>query len=290
MLAADWKTKYRLVFTNDDTMEQRFVIRQITIKKVAVVAIIAAFLLIALTAVLIAFTPLRFYVPGYTTKKEYRLYQSMAAKLDSLETQIVRNQQYIDNFSTMLNGRAPGSGEVDKSGGDVAKVEYVVRDKENMQASENLMEESEMILSRPARGATGEKPTIEEAKITKLTLYPPALGAITRRFDPAGKHFGIDINNSRNSIVGCTADGVVIYSGFTSKDGNMIMVQHPGNVISVYKHNESLLKGIGARVTAGMPIATMGSSGLSENNSPHLHFELWYNGLPLNPLDYLAIE
>jgi murein DD-endopeptidase MepM/ murein hydrolase activator NlpD len=86
------------------------------------------------------------------------------------------------------------------------------------------------------------------------------------------------------------ADGVVIAADYTSTDGYTIVVQHPGNMISIYKRNAALLKTVGARVKSGMPIATAGNTGSAEGKSPHLHFELWYNGFPINPLNYLVIE
>jgi murein DD-endopeptidase MepM/ murein hydrolase activator NlpD len=86
------------------------------------------------------------------------------------------------------------------------------------------------------------------------------------------------------------ADGVVIAANYTATDGYTIIVQHPGNMISIYKRNAALLKTLGSRVTAGMPIATVGNAGSEGGNSHHLHFELWYNGFPINPLNYLVIE
>lgn len=291
VIVSDWKTHYRLVFTNEQTHEPRFVIKQITIQKIVVVTVITIFVLIALTALLISLTPLRVYVPGYTTQKEYRLYKQTAAKVDSLEQMLAYNQQYIDNFQALLDDKVPGSTEMDKDAETTPQVHYTDRNKENIKATEALEEEAEMILGRINESNDNSAvPNINEARISSLSLYPPTLGAVTHVFSPSDKHYGIDIGNVRNSIITNVADGVVIFAGFNAQDGNMIIVQHPGNVISIYKHNATLLKSVGARVQAGTALATMGNSGLSENKSVHLHFELWYNGFPINPLDYLVIE
>lgn len=293
VIVSDWKTRYRLVFSNEETHEQRFVIKKITIQKIVVVTIIAVFIIIALTALLISLTPLRVYVPGYTSKKEYRLYRQTAAKLDSLEEMVAVNQQYMDNFIALLNDNVPDSKDMIRDSTAIPNVHYTSRDKDKMLSVKGLEKEAEKILGRIREDKENDNSAVtsfEEAKITNLSLYPPAFGTITRPFNPSVKHYGIDICNVKNSLILNVADGVVIYAGFNVQDGNMIIVQHPGNLISIYKHNETLLKSTGAQVQAGTPIATMGNSGLSENTTVHLHFELWYNGFPFNPLNYFVIE
>ena len=167
-----------------------------------------------------------------------------------------------------------------------------LRDKKRMAEAEELENEADLILGRisednPSQGST---PGLSQAKISSLSIYPPALGSVTRPFDASKNHYGIDITSVRNSVVTCIADGVVIASHYSATDGYVIIVQHPGNLISVYKHNATLLKQSGARVKAGDPIASIGSTGSNEGNTPRLHFELWYNGFPINPLDYLVVE
>lgn len=292
IIVSEWKTRYRLVFSNEDTHEQSFVVRRITIQKVAVVAILAAFVIIALTAVLIALTPLRVYIPGYTDQKDYKLYKQTAARVDSLERQLALNQQFIGNFTGMLQGDDGAIYEDDEvqTTPDLHPTERVPERAEHVQ---EILEETEMILGRvgenSSTGNTGV-PNIEQAKITSISIYPPAMGAVTRLYDASQNHYGIDIATTDNKTVTCVADGVVIAANYTATDGYVIIVQHPGNMLSIYKHNAALLKTVGARVTAGMPIATVGSRGANEGSSNHLHFELWYNGFPINPLNYLVIE
>lgn len=292
VIVKDWKTHYRLVFSNEQTHEQRFVLNQITIQKIVVVTVLAAFILILLTALLISLTPLRVYVPGYTTQTEYKLYKETAARVDSLEKVLRNNQQYIDNFTAMLNGQVPSAEDMDKDAAATPTVHPTERDPKRIKETENLEDESEMILGRISKNGSENAgaPTIDEAKITGISLDPPSIGAITQAFDVSRSHFGVDIVNAQNSPIIAVANGVVIFAGFNARDGNVIIVQHPGNIISIYKHNASLLKRTGARVRAGEPIATMGNTGMSENHTAHLHFELWYNGFPINPLDYLVIE
>ena len=167
------------------------------------------------------------------------------------------------------------------------------RDPSRKEKLQEVMEEAEMILGRVGESSSSSNagvPNIEQAKITSIAIYPPAMGAVTRLFDASQNHYGIDITPTDNKTVTCVADGVVIAANYTATDGYTIIVQHPGNMISIYKRNAALLKTLGSRVTAGMPIARAGNASSEGSNSNHLHFELWYNGFPINPLNYLVIE
>lgn len=294
VIKREWKTRYRLVFSNEDTHEQSFVIHSITIKKMVVFAIIAAVVIIMLTSLLIAFTQLRLYIPGYTSQKDYKIYKQTAARVDSLEHQVEVNQQYIDNFIAMMNDQVPAAGEDEEEADAEAtpNTHMSIRDKKRMAEAEELEEEAEMILGRISDDNTegGNVPGIEQAKISKLNIMPPAIGAVVRVFDASKNHYGVDVAAQKNAVVSCVADGMVISAGYSAADGYFIIVQHPGNLISIYKRCSTLLKQTGARVRAGDAIASMGNSGNSEGKTVHLHFELWYNGFPINPLNYLVIE
>ncbi len=294
VIIQEWKTHYRLVFSNEQTHEQRLTIKNITIQKAFITIVITAFVIIILTTILIALTPLRVYIPGYTTQKDYKVYKQTAARVDSLEKVIDYNQQYIDNILTMLREEVPGSElSEEESGADAEAIPHVhmgIRDKKRMAETEELIEESEMILGRIQNEGSTSTPNIDQAKISAISIYPPAVGAVTSVFNATKNHYGIDISGGKNSPVNCIADGMVIFSGYHATDGYVIIIQHPGNLISIYKRNAALLKKTGARVTAGEPIAVMGSTGNIEGKSIHLHFELWYNGFPINPLDYLVIQ
>lgn len=291
-IKSEWKTRYRLVFSNEDTHKQEFVIRRITIQRMFVVAIIAAFVIILLTTLLIAITPLRHYISGYTDQKDYKLYKQTAARVDSLEQIVEYNQAFIDNFTAMIEGKAPTIDQIDDDAESTPNTHTTIRDKKRMAEAEELEGQADLILGRISEDNTTQAstPGLSEARISALTIYPPAIGAVTRPFDASKNHYGVDIAATRNSVVACIADGVVIAAHYSATDGYVIIVQHPGNLISVYKRNAALLKQAGARVQAGDPIAAMGNKGSDEGTSSHLHFELWYNGFPINPLDYLVIE
>jgi murein DD-endopeptidase MepM/ murein hydrolase activator NlpD len=132
---------------------------------------------------------------------------------------------------------------------------------------------------------------LDNAKKTSngLLLYRPVNGTISNGFNPKGGHYGIDIIAPKEDPVKAVLDGTIVFAGFTSNGGNVIHIQHNNNMISVYTHNSALLKKSGDRVKAGESIAFIGDSG-EYSEGPHLHFELWENGAPVNPEDYIQLD
>jgi lipoprotein NlpD len=118
-------------------------------------------------------------------------------------------------------------------------------------------------------------------------FYKPVNGIISSHYDANFKHYGVDLVASPKESVLATLDGTVIYVGFDPNYGNIIQVQHKNGFLSIYKHNEMLLKEVGDHVIAGEAIALVGNTG-KLSTGPHLHFELWYKGAPVNPEDYLV--
>ena len=119
-----------------------------------------------------------------------------------------------------------------------------------------------------------------------MHFFPPVQGALNDGFDVSKRHFGVDIAVPKSQPIKSTLDGTVVLATWTAEDGHVIQVQHTNNLVSIYKHNSSLLKRTGQIVKAGDVIAISGNSG-ENTTGPHLHFELWYNGLPINPHNYI---
>lgn len=278
----NWKVQYRFVVKNIDTHEEKLTF-QLSIQRIFVVITVSAVCLIALTALLIAFTPLRVYVPGYTTPDEYRKYKKLAHKIEEVDKQAAANQQYIDNVRQILNDEII----VEEMEEVKNENEVKIKELEPLEEREWLDSERDRALSRKQNPAG--IPLQQRADVAMFFPQAPSNGIVEKGYDLTVNHCGIDIKNRINTLVTSIEDGVVIYSGYEPENGNTIIIQHTGNMISKYQRNSVLLKTTGSRVIAGEPIAKMGESGNNEHGV-HLHFELWYDGVPLNPSDYIFIS
>ena len=291
-LFSNWKTRYRLSIKTEENHEEKFTFI-LTPQRIFVIGGTVAFLLIALTAFIISVTPLKYYIPGYTSLEEHKLYLQVSAQVDSISQLVRQNQQYLDNFYNVVNERNiedENSVVMDKS--RRASHELKERNEAEIEAMREVdMQANDLLANRLHTEEDNSKlPVSQRADISNITLTAPTTGVLVQDFDVSSNHYGIDIQNKKNTIITSVAEGIVIYTGFDPVNGNTMVIQHPGNIISIYKHNEVLLKSVGAKVNTGEVIAKMGSSGQNSMQSAHLHFELWYNGFPVNPLDYIVIK
>lgn len=291
-LSSNWKTRYRLSIKTEENHEEKYSFI-LTPQRIFVIGGTAAVVLIALTAIIISVTPLKYYIPGYTTLEEHKLYLKVSAQMDSLSLLVQQNQQYLDNFYNVINDNITEDENSLAAGkSKAASHELTERKDEEMEAMREVDMQAEDLLANHLKSEeeNSKLPVSHRADISNITLYTPTTGILIQEFDAASNHYGIDIQNKKNTIITSVAEGIVIYTGFDPMNGNTIVIQHPGNIISIYKHNEVLLKSVGAKVNMGEAIAKMGSSGQNRMQSAHLHFELWYNGFPVNPLDYIVIK
>lgn len=268
--------KYRLVILNEDTFEERISFK-LTRLNVFILVGISAIVLIALTTLLIAFTPLREYIPGYSSTRLKRNATLLVAKTDSLENAIRVNEQYYSSIRRVLSG-------------DMEALEF---DRDSIR---DAVFNDEEITVAPSREDSLLRQTVaQEDKYnvfdkaiedTDFTLFPPVKGTISSVYDVSKKHFAVDIVTDKNAPVKAAADGTVIFAEWTAETGHVIIIEHPKNLITVYKHNASLSKTQGSLVQAGEVIAIVGNTG-ELSTGPHLHFELWSNGYPVNPVNFI---
>ena len=273
------KDKYRLGIYNDTTYEQVFHVR---LKGRGVLIAIASsiIILISLTILLIAFTPLREFIPGYPNSDTRREILNNAMKVDSLERVVSSWSAYLDNVTRIVSGDNPQIIE--------AKVDstYINRRFEDTRTiNDSLLrlevEKEEQFNLSVNNGDNRPK------DIAGLYFFPPLKGVISSHFDMNTDHYGADIVAEPNAFVASTLDGTVIMANWTIETGYVIQVQHQDNIISIYKHNAKLLRQVGDYVKAGDAIAIVGNSG-ELTTGPHLHFELWYKGVPVNPEQYIS--
>jgi murein DD-endopeptidase MepM/ murein hydrolase activator NlpD len=239
---------------------------------------ILIFLLIVIS--IIVYTPVREFIPGYPDENTIRYSLTNKQRLDSLAIELNRRDRYIDNLNRIISGEEPENfdnlGDTNKNYDDIT----FSRSVEDSMLREYFEQEDKFSIDgnqskRPLKG------------ISQVHFFPPVKGLVTNSFNTAGNHYGTDIVAGSNEIVKSTLEGTVIMATWTLETGWVIQIQHDNNLVSVYKHNSELLKRVGEFVKVGEPIAIIGNSG-ELTTGPHLHFELWYNGVPLNPEDYIS--
>jgi murein DD-endopeptidase MepM/ murein hydrolase activator NlpD len=270
--------KYRLVVLNEDTFEERFSFK-LNRLNVFVFGSILVILLISFTTFLIAFTPLREYIPGYSSSKLKKQASDLVYKVDSLEQVLAVNDVYIQNIRKVLTGKIQDI-SVNK---DSIIEQLRIEDVDLQPSTTDSVFRQE--IEREDRFSVFE----EAAKKTDLVFSSPVKGQISDFYDPKEKHYAIDIAVKKETPVKAAADGTVIFTGFTADTGFVIIIEHPKNFITVYKHNETLHKEQGDLVKSGEVIAIAGSTG-TLTTGPHLHFELWNDGFPINPINYIDFE
>lgn len=278
------RDKYRLVIMNDETLEERLTFR-LSRLNVFVALGTLTIILIVLTSMLIAFTPLREYIPGYTNfSLQKRLYE-LQIKTDSIEKDLVRKNLFIGNLRNIIDGKDLTTDlPVVK---DTLKKYSNIRIKKSPEDSLLRLEIENQGKYSLYRGEIKENAFTKRPAIGSVLFFVPLKGVITNEFDPSQGHYGIDIVSKQNEAIKSVLDGTVILSNWTIETGYTIAIQHQENIISVYKHNSALLKKVGEFVKAGDPVAIVGQTG-ELATGPHLHFELWYDGSPVNPKEYIT--
>lgn len=279
------RNKFRLVILNDETFEERFSFR-LSRLNVFITVGITAIILIVLTIFLIAFTPLREYIPGYTDVTLSRRVNALLRKTDSLEKVTAQKNIYVEHIKSIIEGQDIFADSLNGTGlsepVDYDSITYSRSTEDSMLREEYLSETAYDLYYNE-----NEERIIQQSKRTNFTFFPPIKGIVTSEFDLVQQHYGIDIVSQKNEAVKATLDGTVLFADWTVETGHVIAIQHQGNFISVYKHNSVLLKKQGNFVKAGEAIAIVGESG-ELSTGAHLHFELWYNGTPVDPKEFVA--
>lgn len=271
--------KYRLVILNEDTFQERFSIK-LSRLNVFVFGGVFSILLVALTSVLIAFTSLKEFIPGYSSTALKKKATRLVYETDSLKQQVAVLTNYTKFLKQVLNGKVQPN-NID-SLQKVAK-KYVVKEEKLLANKEDslFIEKVESRDRYPLVEGNGQK--------ISIVFFSPISGNITGDFDGKEKHYAIDIAAKEGTAVKSVADGTVLLSEWNVDTGYVIMLQHRDDFISVYKHNGALLKEQGDVVKLGEVIANVGSTG-ELTTGPHLHFELWHKGYPVNPLNYIDFQ
>ncbi len=274
------KHKYRLTVHNDSTLAEVLTFRLSRLNVFAFMGIF--FILVAgLIVVLLFFTPLRMFLPTYTDSAMSSKIVENAIKVDSLEREIQIRDRYLTNIKNIIEGKEL----IDYQTTADTAVHYKNLDfkpsKEDSLLRKQIEEEEIFNLTASVKDE-------KSGNFKNLHFFAPlSKGMISRHFDIETKHYGLDIVAPPNEGVKAVLDGTVVSSTWTLATGYVIQLQHENDLVSFYKHNSALLRKVGDRVKAGEVIAIIGNSG-ELTTGPHLHFELWHKGIPVNPEDYIV--
>ncbi len=274
------KNKYLLTVYNSETLEESFTFRLSKLNVFTYVGV-SVIVLSTLIGLLFIFTPFNLLLPTrHNSQLSRQLFQNVI-KLDSLKKEVRIRDQYFENIQNVMLGRQVNNFEnIQDTSFKHQKLEFS-RSKHDSILRSQIEREEKQNLSV----LNNSKQT--SVNLKNLHFFLPIKGIVTNSFDAESGHLATDIVAQPNEPVLSTLEGTVTLATWSLKEGYIIMVQHNYNIVSIYKHNESLLKKQGDHVTAGEPIAIIGNTG-ELTTGPHLHFELWYNGSPLNPEDYIA--
>jgi murein DD-endopeptidase MepM/ murein hydrolase activator NlpD len=265
-------TEYRLSILQEETFEQ-LTNHRLPLWKMVGTVVGGVVLVVLITVAAIIYTPLKGPVLSYVTKIETTDIVVLNQTIDNLEKKIKAHETYEASMRTILLGGATTEGRV-SSESNISNITLPNATPMSNESSSSV-----------------KTVRVNSRSIDKLAvnLTPPISGSISAKFMPDKSHYGVDVVAPKNTPVKAVMDGFVISSDWTIDTGNTIGVQHANGYVSFYKHNSSLLKKSGSPVKAGEAIAIIGNTGRL-TDGPHLHFELWHNGKPINPTDYINFQ
>jgi lipoprotein NlpD len=278
-----WKRvrfKYKLSFFNESTLEEVWSFR-ISQLSASLSLILFAFILITFTALVIITTPIRNYLPGYLDMEVRNEIVTNALRADSLEAVLQTQAIYLKNVTDILTGNVTLDSIQNHHSDSTTFVTAnydIPRSKSEENFARGYEDDEKYNLT-----VLNNNPLITE----DIFFYKPVNGIVSAHYNSDARHYGVDLVAGPKESVLATLDGTVIYTGYDPGYGNVISVQHKNGFVSVYKHNELLLKETGDHVVTGEAIALIGNTG-ELSTGPHLHFELWYKGMSVNPEEYIV--
>ena len=276
--------KYRLAVFNEQTFEEVFGMR-LSRLNVFITIGITSIVLIVFVIYLIAFTGLREYIPGYPSGHERRLIIQNTQRVDSLIWEIERRDKFFRDIRAIMSGELPEGATAE----DIDSLNEYNNNTISFKKSEEDSIFRDQIEREEKFNLSAFETTSSKLELEHRFLFTPLKGVVVNKFGESEGHYGVDIVAKEGARVSSVLEGTVIFTGWTVETGYVIQVQHSHNLISLYKHNERLLKSMGDKVQAGEAIAHVGNSG-EFTTGPHLHFELWYNGVAIDAEQYMSFE
>lgn len=281
--------KYDFLLRHDESQKEILGFK-LNLLNLILVIIGIALLLIIITTFIIAFTPLREYIPGYTDTNLNREVYELSLRADSIEKEMMKKDVYFENLKKIVEGYDFAADSALASINIYEPLPKGVTDTITLKKSvqDSLLRAEYEAQSQYNLFGDDYLPPAKPSSLVK-NFFVPLTGTIIKGFNPDEGHFGVDIVTDGDQIINATLDGTVVFSTWSINNGYCIGIQHEDSYFSVYKHNATLLKKEGDYVKAGEAIAILGRSGEAEE-SEHLHFELWRSGIAINPAEYMTIN
>jgi len=232
----------------------------------------------AITAVLLFHSPLKTLMPGYVNPMMRKQIVESSLRINSLNEAVMRHQQYVTNIQSILRG-------------DLKVDSINTLDSLTVLRSADLVERTERETEFVLRYENEEKynltAPVQKNEMDKLHFSPPLRGMIVNPFAPSRLNFGVDVASTNEHNVNAVLDGTILMSGYTANNGYVVIIQHAGNLVTVYKHLDSILKRESTKIKAGEAVGTIGTKDKAQGD-PFLHFELWHKGTALDPAQYIS--
>lgn len=268
--------RYRLIIYNDSTFQSVWSMKLTRLKVFTFTSLLSA-IIVVLVILLIATTGLREYIPGFP-KAEYRqVLVATALRVDSLENELKKRDEFFMGIQSIMNGEKPEEVILAETDIEPNEVEFQRYNHDSVFQDKLLAEQTSLSLGN-------ENPM--GMSLSQVHFFVPVKGIVSNSYKSSANHLGVDLVGEPNSRISSVLDGTVVFSGWTIETGYVIYIQHEAELISAYKHNAELLKNVGDKVRAGEAIAIIGNTG-ELTTGPHLHFELWHNGTPVDPEEYI---
>ena len=269
------KFKYKLTIINENTLEE---VAGIHVSKLNGLSVLlsACTVIFLIAATIIAFTPLRNYLPGYMNSEVRAQIVTNALRADSLQQVLERQNRYVMNIQDIFAGKVKADSVQSIDSLTTIRAEQLMERSKEEEAFIKQYEETERYNLRNISG---------EREVSGLIFYRPTRGLMSANFNPDKKHYGVDLTANPTESVLAVLDGTVVFASYTADTGYVIQIQHSQNFVSIYKHCGTLMKHQGDKVKGGDVIALIGQG---HKEKPHLHFELWYKGIPVNPGKYVV--
>jgi murein DD-endopeptidase MepM/ murein hydrolase activator NlpD len=284
--------KFLFIIRNEETFEETASYK-LSLQNIYLLACTVFVVVGIILFLLIIFSPIKKYVPGYGDIRSHGEYIKLEQRLNQLETELMARDTYIQSIRRILSGNPETRADVTKN--IQIKLEKpeplpkIIEDsilRAEFEANQSIESRSRPTLGGSAISINTAFKTTEIETFRNLSITAPVRGPLGASYNLEKGHLGVDIIAAANTPIKSILDGSIIQADWSIENGHTIAIQHGNNMVSIYKHNSALLKKAGTRVKNGEAIAIIGNTG-TLTSGPHLHFELWFKGRPVNPVDYI---